>query len=100
MGQLCCFPFSRDEEKISELRSPNSAVLQGYRSNIAPWQCGKKPVIIMDLIKEALLGERMGVLSKVKQIKELLSKPDIEAQIKRELFDVRLSSNDTLEKNY
>nr|XP_020842717.1 A-kinase anchor protein 7-like isoform X2 [Phascolarctos cinereus] len=61
---------------------------------------GKKPVIIMDLIKEALLGERMGVLSKVKQIKELLSKPDIEAQIKRELFDVRLSSNDTLEKNY
>uniref|UniRef100_A0A4X2M8E3 A-kinase anchor protein 7 RI-RII subunit-binding domain-containing protein n=1 Tax=Vombatus ursinus TaxID=29139 RepID=A0A4X2M8E3_VOMUR len=42
MGQLCCFPFSRDEEKISELRSPNSAVLQGYRSNIAPWQSGEK----------------------------------------------------------
>ncbi|XP_036595426.1 A-kinase anchor protein 7-like [Trichosurus vulpecula] len=43
---------------------------------------GKKPAIIMDLIKEALLGERLGVLSKVKQIKDLLSKPEIQAQIK------------------
>ncbi|XP_043858841.1 A-kinase anchoring protein 7 isoform X4 [Dromiciops gliroides] len=59
---------------------------------------GKKPVIIMDLIKEALLGERMGVLSKVRQIKEVLSKPEIQAQIKRELFEVRLSSNSNQEK--
>ncbi|XP_036624145.1 A-kinase anchoring protein 7 [Trichosurus vulpecula] len=27
---------------IGELRSPNTAVLQGYRSNIAPWQSGEK----------------------------------------------------------
>uniref|UniRef100_A0A5F8HDZ2 A-kinase anchoring protein 7 n=1 Tax=Monodelphis domestica TaxID=13616 RepID=A0A5F8HDZ2_MONDO len=27
---------------IGELRSPNSAVLQGYRSNIAPWHSGEK----------------------------------------------------------
>ncbi|XP_074046141.1 A-kinase anchoring protein 7 [Macrotis lagotis] len=27
---------------IGELRSPNSAVLQGYRSNIVPWQSGEK----------------------------------------------------------
>ncbi|XP_074165926.1 A-kinase anchoring protein 7 isoform X3 [Sminthopsis crassicaudata] len=59
---------------------------------------GKKPIIIMDLVKEALLGERMGVLSKVKQIKELLSKPEIQAQIKRELFEVRLNSNNNQEK--
>uniref|UniRef100_A0A6I8N3M2 A-kinase anchor protein 7 RI-RII subunit-binding domain-containing protein n=1 Tax=Ornithorhynchus anatinus TaxID=9258 RepID=A0A6I8N3M2_ORNAN len=42
MGQLCCFPFSRDEEKISGLRSTNSAVLQGYRRDIATWQSGEK----------------------------------------------------------
>ncbi|VCX36823.1 unnamed protein product, partial [Gulo gulo] len=34
MGQLCCFPFSRDEEKISELESPSSTVLQRYRQDI------------------------------------------------------------------
>uniref|UniRef100_A0A5F8HFJ7 A-kinase anchoring protein 7 n=1 Tax=Monodelphis domestica TaxID=13616 RepID=A0A5F8HFJ7_MONDO len=60
---------------------------------------GKKPVIIMDLIKEALRGERMGVLSKVKQIKELLSKPEIQAQITRELFEVRLGSHNNQEKS-
>ncbi|XP_038194324.1 A-kinase anchoring protein 7 isoform X7 [Arvicola amphibius] len=30
MGQLCCFPFARDEGKICELGSPSSAVLQRY----------------------------------------------------------------------
>lgn len=28
MGQLCCFPFARDEGKICQLESPSSAVLQ------------------------------------------------------------------------
>lgn len=28
MGQLCCFPFARDEGKICQLESPSCAVLQ------------------------------------------------------------------------
>ncbi|XP_058422255.1 A-kinase anchoring protein 7 isoform X7 [Diceros bicornis minor] len=66
MGQLCCFPFSRDEEKIS-----------------------KKPIGIRDLINEALRRERMGLKSKVKQIKELLLKPETQAKIRKELFEGR-----------
>ncbi|XP_044104834.1 A-kinase anchoring protein 7 isoform X8 [Neovison vison] len=64
MGQLCCFPFSRDEEKIS-----------------------KKPIGLRDLINEALHRERMSLKSKVKQIKELLLKPETQARIRRELFE-------------
>uniref|UniRef100_A0A8I6A8D9 A-kinase anchoring protein 7 n=1 Tax=Rattus norvegicus TaxID=10116 RepID=A0A8I6A8D9_RAT len=28
MGQLCCFPFAREEGKICQLESPSSAILQ------------------------------------------------------------------------
>uniref|UniRef100_A0A8C0RCW8 A-kinase anchoring protein 7 n=1 Tax=Canis lupus familiaris TaxID=9615 RepID=A0A8C0RCW8_CANLF len=42
MGQLCCFPFSRDEEKISELESPSSTVLQRYTENRPSWPSGAK----------------------------------------------------------
>ncbi|XP_054110416.1 A-kinase anchoring protein 7 isoform X6 [Callithrix jacchus] len=70
MGQLCCFPFSRDEGKIS-----------------------KKPIGIQELINEALHREMMGLKSKVKQIKELLLKPEIQAKIRRELFEGRLINN-------
>ncbi|XP_064342771.1 A-kinase anchoring protein 7 isoform X4 [Camelus dromedarius] len=70
MGQLCCFPFSRDEEKIS-----------------------KKPIGIQDLINEALHRERMALQSKVKQIKELLLKPETQAKIRRELFEGRSINN-------
>ncbi|XP_032263750.1 A-kinase anchoring protein 7 isoform X5 [Halichoerus grypus] len=42
MGQLCCFPFSRDEEKISELESPSSTILQRYRQDIPSWPSGDK----------------------------------------------------------
>ncbi|XP_044610502.1 A-kinase anchoring protein 7 isoform X9 [Equus asinus] len=72
MGQLCCFPFSRDEEKIS-----------------------KKPIGILDLLNEALRRERMRLKSKVKQIKELLLKPETQAKIRRELLEGRsLNSSD------
>ncbi|XP_012592071.1 A-kinase anchoring protein 7 isoform X4 [Microcebus murinus] len=42
MGQLCCFPFSRDEEKISELESSSSAVLQRYSKDVPSWPSGEK----------------------------------------------------------
>ncbi|XP_042843094.1 A-kinase anchoring protein 7 isoform X6 [Panthera pardus] len=70
MGQLCCFPFSREEAKIS-----------------------KKPIGFRDLINEALRRERMGLKSKVKQIKELLLKPETQARIRRELFEGRSVNN-------
>uniref|UniRef100_A0A8C3VU20 A-kinase anchoring protein 7 n=1 Tax=Catagonus wagneri TaxID=51154 RepID=A0A8C3VU20_9CETA len=50
---------------------------------------GKKPVGNRDLINEALRRERMGLQSKVKQIKELLLKPETQAKIRRELFEGR-----------
>ncbi|KAI2543834.1 A-kinase anchoring protein 7 [Homo sapiens] len=54
---------------------------------------GKKPIGIRDLINEALHRETMGLKSKVKQIKELLLKPETQARIRRELFEGRLINN-------
>lgn len=51
---------------------------------------GKKPVGIQDLINEALHRERMELKSKVKQIKELLLKPETQAMIRKELFEGRV----------
>ncbi|XP_021575184.1 A-kinase anchor protein 7 isoform X2 [Carlito syrichta] len=42
MGQLCCFPFSRDEGKISELESSSSAVLQRCSQDVPSWPSGGK----------------------------------------------------------
>ncbi|MBZ3873008.1 A-kinase anchor protein 7 isoform gamma [Sciurus carolinensis] len=53
----------------------------------------KKPIGIQDLINEALHRERMGLKAKVKQIKELLLKPETQAKIRRELFEGRLIDN-------
>ncbi|XP_044242267.3 A-kinase anchoring protein 7 isoform X1 [Ursus arctos] len=50
---------------------------------------GKKPIGLRDLINEALRRERMSLKSKVKQIKELLLKPETQARIRRELFEGR-----------
>ncbi|XP_032958391.1 A-kinase anchoring protein 7 isoform X9 [Rhinolophus ferrumequinum] len=50
---------------------------------------GKRPIGIRDLINEALHQERMGLKAKVKQIKELLFKPETQAKIRRELFEGR-----------
>ncbi|XP_054414136.2 A-kinase anchoring protein 7 isoform X1 [Pongo abelii] len=54
---------------------------------------GKKPIGIRDLINEALHRETMGLKSKVKQIKELLLKPETQVKIRRELFEGRLINN-------
>uniref|UniRef100_A0A8C6EGV2 A-kinase anchoring protein 7 n=2 Tax=Microcebus murinus TaxID=30608 RepID=A0A8C6EGV2_MICMU len=54
---------------------------------------GKKPIGIQDLINEALHQERMALKSKVKQIKELLLKPETQDKIRRELFEGRLINN-------
>ncbi|XP_004630319.1 A-kinase anchoring protein 7 isoform X3 [Octodon degus] len=42
MGQLCCFPFSREEGKICELESSSSAVLQRYSKEAPTWPSGDK----------------------------------------------------------
>ncbi|XP_021501361.1 A-kinase anchoring protein 7 isoform X5 [Meriones unguiculatus] len=42
MGQLCCFPFARDEGKICELESAPSAVLQRYDRNRPSGLSGEK----------------------------------------------------------
>ncbi|XP_052025699.1 A-kinase anchoring protein 7 isoform X2 [Apodemus sylvaticus] len=54
---------------------------------------GKKPVGTQDLIDEALHRERMELKSKVKQIKELLLKPETQAKIRKELFEGRVFNN-------
>ncbi|XP_008820346.1 A-kinase anchoring protein 7 isoform X12 [Nannospalax galili] len=42
MGQLCCFPFARDEGKICELESRSSAVLQRYSKDRPNSPSGEK----------------------------------------------------------
>ncbi|XP_076784128.1 A-kinase anchoring protein 7 isoform X1 [Arvicanthis niloticus] len=54
---------------------------------------GKKSVGTQDLINEALHRERMALKSKVKQIKELLLKPETQARIRKELFEGRVFNN-------
>lgn len=56
--------------------------------NLSP--VGKKPAGIQDLISEVLQRERMELKSKVKQIKELLLKPETQAMIRKELFEGRV----------
>ncbi|XP_066229339.1 A-kinase anchoring protein 7 isoform X1 [Saccopteryx leptura] len=60
---------------------------------------GKRPVGIQDLINEALHRERMGLKSKVKQIKELLLKPETQAKIRKELFEGRSINNNNQEND-
>ncbi|XP_057618999.1 A-kinase anchoring protein 7 isoform X3 [Chionomys nivalis] len=62
----------------------------GYYHCEASIVVGKKPVGIQDLINEALQRERMELKSKVKQIKELLLKPETQAMIRKELFEGRV----------
>ncbi|XP_038194323.1 A-kinase anchoring protein 7 isoform X6 [Arvicola amphibius] len=75
---------------VGELGSPSSAVLQRYSEDRPNGPSGKKPVGIQDLINEALHRERMKLKSKVKQIKELLLKPETQAMIRKELFEGRV----------
>ncbi|KAM6185213.1 A-kinase anchor protein 7-like [Rhynchocyon petersi] len=63
----------------------------GYYHTESSIIVGQKPIGIQDLINEALQRERMYRKSKVKQIKELLLKPEIQAKIRRELFEGRLT---------
>lgn len=60
---------------------------------------GKKPIGAQDLINEALERERVGLKSKVKQIKEVLLMPETQAKIRRELFEGRLINNSNQAKD-
>ncbi|XP_020042460.2 A-kinase anchoring protein 7 isoform X1 [Castor canadensis] len=60
---------------------------------------GKKLIGIQDLINEALHQERLNLKSKVKQIKELLLKPEIQAKIRRELFEGKFINNSNQTNN-
>ncbi|XP_006834789.1 PREDICTED: A-kinase anchor protein 7 isoform gamma [Chrysochloris asiatica] len=62
----------------------------GYYHCESSIEIGQKPTGIQDLINEALHLERMNRNSKVKQLKELLLKPETQAKIRRELFEGRL----------
>lgn len=42
MGQLCCFPFARDEGKICELENPSSAVVQRFSKDRSSGPSGEK----------------------------------------------------------
>ncbi|KAM8790325.1 A-kinase anchoring protein 7 isoform 1-T1 [Rhynchonycteris naso] len=71
----------------------------GYYHCEASIVIGKRPVGIQDLINEALHQERMGLKSKVKQIKELLLKPETQAKIRKELFEERSINNNNQEND-
>lgn len=61
---------------------------------------GKQPTGIQDLIKEALHQERMVLKSKVKQIRELLLKPETQAKIRKELFEGRFIYHNSQENDF
>ncbi|KAG8510848.1 A-kinase anchor protein 7 isoforms alpha and beta, partial [Galemys pyrenaicus] len=69
--------------------------LEETQNKNKPGDGNSKPIGIRNLINEALHRERMSLKVKVKQIKELLLKPETQAKIRRELFEGRLinSSN-------
>uniref|UniRef100_A0A8V0XJ80 A-kinase anchoring protein 7 n=1 Tax=Gallus gallus TaxID=9031 RepID=A0A8V0XJ80_CHICK len=126
MGQLCCFPFSRGEEKISEKhaaepddaelvslskRLVENAVLKAVQQYLEETQNKARqtdgsPVKAeeaasstksesnndnsnheADLVKEALHRETQALLSRLSQIKELLSTPEVRMKIRKELFE-------------
>ncbi|XP_041598509.1 A-kinase anchoring protein 7 isoform X2 [Vulpes lagopus] len=75
-------------------RLVENAVLKAVQQYLEETQSrGKKPIGLRDLIREALRRERMGLKSKVKQIKELLLKPETQARIRRELLEGRPASS-------
>ncbi|KAM4042108.1 A-kinase anchoring protein 7 isoform 3-T3 [Anomaloglossus baeobatrachus] len=77
MGQLCCFPFSRGEEKI----------IFWQLLSINRWRQGPK---CKDTIKElAFQKELKPLLDKVKDIKTLMGLPETRAKIYKELFGNR-----------
>ncbi|XP_004609098.1 A-kinase anchoring protein 7 isoform X4 [Sorex araneus] len=72
MGQLCCFPFARDEEKISELESPSSTVLQRYRKDIPSWESGDKSSAEPDDAELVRLSRRLVENAVVKAVQQYL----------------------------
>ncbi|XP_035563502.2 A-kinase anchoring protein 7 isoform X2 [Canis lupus dingo] len=75
-------------------RLVENAVLKAVQQYLEETQSrGKRPIGLQDLIREALRRERMGLKSKVKQIKELLLKPETQARIRRELLEGRPASS-------
>lgn len=72
MGQLCCFSFSREEEKISELESSSSTVLQRYRNHVLSGETGAKNVGEPDDAELVRLSRRLVENAVVKAVQQYL----------------------------
>ncbi|KAM5167433.1 A-kinase anchoring protein 7 isoform X9 [Ictidomys tridecemlineatus] len=81
MGQLCCFPFSRDEGKICELESSSSAVLQKYSEDISTWPSGEKDGGEPDDAELVRLSKRLVENAVLKAVQQYLE----ETQNKKQL---------------
>ncbi|XP_005596983.1 A-kinase anchoring protein 7 isoform X8 [Equus asinus] len=104
MGQLCCFPFSRDEEKISDLGSPSSIVLQKYRKDIPSWPSGDKNGGEPDDAELVRLSKRLVENAVLKAVQQYLeetqnkNKPGDGSSVKTEEADRNGTDSDNNKK--
>ncbi|XP_017908710.1 PREDICTED: A-kinase anchor protein 7 isoform X4 [Capra hircus] len=104
MGQLCCFPFSRDEEKISELESPSSIALQRYRREGPSWPSGDKNGGEPDDAELVRLSKRLVENAVLKAVQQYLeetqskNKPGDGSSVKTEEADRNGTDSDSNRK--
>ncbi|XP_006834729.1 PREDICTED: A-kinase anchor protein 7 isoforms alpha and beta-like [Chrysochloris asiatica] len=104
MGQLCCFPFSRAEEKFSELESPSSAVLQRYSKDIVGWSSGGKNGGEPDDAELLRLSKRLVENAVLKAVQQYLeetqnkNKPGDGSSVKPEEVDRNVNDSDNNRK--
>ncbi|XP_073930727.1 A-kinase anchoring protein 7 isoform X8 [Castor canadensis] len=72
MGQLCCFPFSRDEGKICELENSSSAVLQRYNKDKHNRPSGEKNGAEPDDAELVRLSKRLVENAVLKAVQQYL----------------------------
>ncbi|XP_027626033.1 A-kinase anchoring protein 7 isoform X5 [Tupaia chinensis] len=104
MGQLCCFPFSRDAEKISELEISSSAVLQRYSKDRPNWPSGEKSGGQPDDAELVRLSKRLVENAVLKAVQQYLeetqnkNKPGEGSSVKTEETDRNGNDSDNNRK--
>ncbi|XP_004846045.2 A-kinase anchor protein 7 isoform X2 [Heterocephalus glaber] len=72
MGQLCCFPFTREEGKIYELERSSSVVLQRYSKDTPTWSSGNKTGAEPDDVELVRLSKRLVENAVLKAVQQYL----------------------------
>ncbi|KAM5228498.1 A-kinase anchor protein 7 isoforms alpha and beta isoform 1-T1 [Ctenodactylus gundi] len=104
MGQLCCFPLSREEGKIRELERSTSAVLQRYSKDVPSWPSGEKNGGEPDDAELVRLSKRLVETAVLKAVQQYLEETQNKKQpgegrsVKTEVADQNGSDSDNNRK--